>query len=178
MVVRAINQNDGNSRLHTVIKSTAAGTAAGYAMKYIWPVTQQENDMPERVILNACRKATNNAKADEFEKLGTKSEAQKSFIQMVKDPKTLEQKRAAFTPESLKARVETLGGESSDAGKEFRGIIRSVNEESSQMAKKLGLAYKMMLKHIRPVVPFLVAGAGIGFFTGFTHNVLKTDYYA
>jgi hypothetical protein len=71
-----------------------------------------------------------------------------------------------------------MGGEDSVAGKEFRAIIRNVNETASQMTKRWAVAYKIMLKKIRPTVPFLVAGAGIGFFTGFTHNVMKCDYNA
>ena len=43
------------------------------------------------------------------------------------------------------------------------------------MLKRWNTAYRMMLKIKRPVIPFLVAGAGVGFLTGFTHNVLRTD---
>ena len=46
------------------------------------------------------------------------------------------------------------------------------------MTKRWAVAYRVMLKNIRPTVPFLVAGAGIGFFTGFSHNVMKCDYNA
>ena len=35
-----------------------------------------------------------------------------------------------------------------------------------------------MLKFKRPAVPFLVAGAGVGFLTGFARNVLKDDLSA
>lgn len=173
MTVSAVGQNDGSSRLNTIIKSTAAGTAAGYAMKYLWPVTEQENDISARTMINYCRKLTNKAKVQEINSLGVKTNAQDCFVKMIESGD-----KEAFTEKSLKAKVLKLGGEDSAQGKEFRGIIRNVNETASQMTKRWAVAYKIMLKRIRPTVPFLVAGAGIGFFTGFTHNVMKCDYNA
>ena len=79
----------------------------------------------------------------------------------------------AFTQKSLETKLAALGGENSAAGKEFRGIIRDVNAVSSQLTKKFGKAYYRMLKDIRPAVPFVVAGAGVGFLVGFAHNVFK-----
>lgn len=173
MTVSAVGQNDGSSRLNTIVKSTAAGTAAGYAMKYLWPVTKQENDITPRTMINYCRKLTNKAKVQEINGLGVKTKAQDYFVKMIESGD-----KEAFKEEKIKERIAKMGGEDSAAGKEFRGIIRNVNETASQMTKRWAVAYKVMLKHIRPTVPFLVAGAGIGFFTGFTHNVMKCDYNA
>jgi len=170
MTVSAVGQNDGSSRLNTIVKSTAAGTAAGYAMKYLWPVTKQENDVTPRTMINYCRKLTNKAKVQEINALGIKTKAQDYFVKMIESGD-----KEAFKEDKIKERIVKMGGEDSAAGKEFRGIIRNVNETASQMTKRWAVAYKVMLKHIRPTVPFLVAGAGIGFFTGFTHNVLKCD---
>ena len=170
MTVQAIRQNDGSSRLNTIIKSTAAGTATGYAMKWIWPVTKQEDTFSRRAIVNYSRKITNKKKAAEFNTYTHKTAAQDSFVQMIesKDNK-------AFFPKNLQLRVDRLGGDSSIAGKEFRAIIRNVDEASRELSKKLIISQKFTLKYIRPSLPFLVAGAGIGFFTGFTHNIMKYD---
>jgi LPS O-antigen subunit length determinant protein (WzzB/FepE family) len=173
MTVSAVGQNDGSSRLNTIIKSTAVGTVGGYAMKYLWPVTKQENDITPRTMIKYCRKLTNNAKVQEINSLGVKTKAQDYFVKMIESGD-----KEAFTEKSIKDRVKKMGGEDSAAGKEFRAIIRNVNETASQMTKRWAIAYKNMLKQIRPTVPFLVAGAGIGFFTGFTHNVMKCDYNA
>lgn len=173
MTVSAVGQNDGNSRLSTIVKSTAAGTAAGYAMKYLWPVTKQENDVTPRTMIKYCRKLTNKSKVREINSIGVKTTAQDYFVKMIESGD-----KEAFKEEKIKERIAKMGGEDSAAGKEFRLIIRNVNDTASQMTKRWAVAYKFMLKKIRPTVPFLVAGAGIGFFTGFSHNVMKCDYNA
>jgi len=174
MTVRAVGQNDNsNSRLGVIVKSTAAGTAAGYAMKWLWPVQKQEDTINKRAMINYCRKITNKARVQEYKNLGVKTKAQDVFIKMIESDD-----KKAFSTESLAARVKSLGGEASVDGKEFRGIIRGVNESSKELIKRFAVSYNIMLKKIRPTVPFLVAGAGIGFFTGFTHNVMKCDYDA
>lgn len=169
MTVSAVGQNQ-NSHLSTVVTSTAVGTLSGYAMKYAWPIQKQESDFNPRVMVNYCRKVTNKAKVAAFEAMGVKSQAQDCFVKMIKHGD-----KDAFKSSKLAEKVAALGGEGSASGKEFRGIIRNVNETSSQMIKRWAVAYNLMLKKIRPTVPFLVAGAGVGFLTGFTHNVLKTD---
>lgn len=169
MTVRAVG-HDEHSHIGTIVTSTAVGTGAGYALKYLYPVTKQEDDFNAKVMTNYCHKLTNRAKVKEFNEMGVKTKAQDCFVKMIESGD-----KEAFQFDRLARKVEALGGESSTAGKEFRGIIRSVNEASSQMLKRWSTAYHMMLKIKRPVVPFLVAGAGVGFLTGFTHNVLKTD---
>jgi hypothetical protein len=169
MVVSAIGQEQ-NSSLSTIIKSTAIGTAAGYSLKYLWPVTPQEDDFNRKVMINYCRKVTNKAKAEDLRANGIKTLAQDCFVKMI-DSKD----KNAFNSDSLAKKVAQLGGENSFAGKEFRAIVRNVNETSNQMFKRWGTAYHIMLKVKRPTIPFLVAGAGVGFLAGFTHNILKTD---
>jgi hypothetical protein len=169
MVVSAVGQND-HSTIGTIVTSTAVGAGAGYALKYLYPVTKQEDEFNKKVMTNYCHKITNRAKAKEFNEMGVKTKAQDCFVKMIESGD-----KDAFQYDKLAKRVESLGGENSIAGKEFRGIIRTVNEASAQMLKRWNTAYHMMLKIKRPVIPFLVAGSGIGFLAGFTHNVLKTD---
>ncbi len=169
MTIRAVGQNE-NSHIGTIIASTSAGAGAGYALKYLYPVTKQENDFNRKVMINYCHKVTNKAKVKEFKDAGIKTSAQDCFVRMIESGD-----KEAFVPKKLAQKVKGLGGETSVAGKEFRGIIRTVNEASSQMFKRWGTAYHLMLKVKRPVVPFIVAGAGAGFLAGFTRNVLRTD---
>lgn len=187
-VTRVGQDNTTSSRLNTVVKSTAAGTVAGYATKWLWPVMKQEDTIDKRAMFNYCRKVTNKAKAKEFATLADRTPAQDSFIEMANKgyqnvtlqygdkPRTI--KQSLFTADEIAKRVDALGGENSVAGKELRSIIRGVNEQSKQMMRRFSTSYGIMLKKIRQPIPFLVAGAGVGFFTGFTHNVMKTDYYA
>ena len=65
MTVSKVGQNE-NSHLSTIVKSTAIGTAAGYSLKYLWPVTNQENDFNKRTVINYCRKVTNKNCISEF----------------------------------------------------------------------------------------------------------------
>ncbi len=172
MTISAVKQND-NSHLYTVMKSTALGAAGGYAFKYLWPVTKQEDTFNRKVLINYCRKVTNKAKVQEFKEMPEMTKAQDTFVKMIES-----KDKNAFTDNYIKNRVSKLGGEKSANAKEFRAIIRDVNNSSKEMFKRWGIGYHMMIKYIRPVVPFLVAGAGVGFFAGFAHNVFKTDYMA
>lgn len=174
MTVSAVGQTDNHSKLFTIIQTTAAGSVAGYASKYILPVTKQENTINKRAMLNYCRKITNKAKVADFNSLGDKkSLAQDAFIKMAEN-----KENDAFSYSSIKGKVKALGGEDSVAGKEFRSIIREVNSVSSGLTRQFSKAYHFMLKDIRPAAPFVFAGAGIGFFAGFAHNVFKTDISA
>ena len=171
MTVRAVGQTDNNSKLYTIVQTTVAGAAAGYASKYVLPVTKQENTIDKRTMLNYCRKITNKAKIADFNALGDKKTlAQDSFITMAES-----KDKRAFSPENIAKRVKELGGEDSAMGKEFRCIIREVNSVSKNLTRQFAKSYHFMLKDIRPAAPFVFVGAGIGFFAGFAHNVLSSE---
>ena len=172
MTVSAVGNSD-NSRLSTIVKSTAIGMAVGYASKYALPVTKQENTVSKRTMINYCRKITNKAKVAEIKAAGVSSKAQDVFVKMIES-----KDKDAFYDASIKKKVKLLGGEDSVAGKEFRSIIRDVNSSSKILTKRFAKAYHHMLKEIRPSAPFVVAGAGVGFFFFFAHNVMKTDFDA
>ena len=175
MTVSKVGQNE-NSHLSTIVKSTAIGTAAGYSLKYLWPVTNQENDFNKRTVINYCRKVTNKNCISEFKSRKQMTPAQDMFVKMIENEDKV--KKDAFSFDNITKKVKALGGEDSAAGKEFRNIIRYVNESSKNMTRKFATAYHIMLKFKRPSVPFLVAGAGAGFLAGFAHNVMKDDFIA
>ena len=171
MTVNAVGKNDNNSCLGTVIRSTAIGTAVGYSMKYLWPINKEENSTINKGrILNMHRKNLNEKKVTEFKLLPERTPAKDCFIAMVE-----QKSNSAFSYDNIKNQVNKLGGPDSINGKELKTIIRDINSNVSKMSKLVVGACKMMLKFKRPAIPFLVAGAGIGFLTGFTQNILKTD---
>lgn len=171
MTVNAVGKSDN---LYTIIQTTAAGSVAGYASKYILPVTKQENSISKSSMLNYCRKITNKAKIADLEALGDKKTlAQDAFIKMANS-----KDKRAFAFSEIGKQVTKLGGEDSVAGKELRGIIREVNSVSTNLTKQFAKAYRFMLEDIRPAAPFVFAGAGVGFFAGFAHNVFKIDINA
>ncbi len=172
MTVSAIGQND-NSRLHTIVRSTAVGAGIGLASKYLLPITNQEDKISRKTMVNYCRKVTNKAKVAEFKKDGIKSNAQDLFVKIVES-----NDKEAFSHSGRITKIKALGGPDSLAGKEFRDIMRNVDATASTLTRKFARAYHIMLKDIRPTAPFIVAGAGLGFLAGFAHNVMKTDFNA
>ena len=139
MTVSAVGQNE-NSKLYTVVKTTAVGAALGYASKYMLPVTKQEDTVSRRTMINYCRKITNKARVAEINSSGTKTKAQDVFVKMIES-----KDKDAFSLTSIKKKVKALGGEDSAAGKEFRGIIRDVNDLSKNLTKRFAKSYHFML---------------------------------
>lgn len=172
MTVSAVGQND-NSRLYTVAKATTIGAAAGYASKYLLPVTKQEDTISLRSMINYCRKITNKAKIEELNKLKERTPAQDEFIKMAES-----KDKKAFGFKFISDEVKSLSQKNAASGKEFLGLVREVNTVSKSLTRRFVKAYHVMLKDIRPAAPFVVAGAGVGFLAGFAHNVMKTDFDA
>lgn len=135
MTVNAVGKSDN---LYTIIQTTAAGSVAGYASKYILPVTKQENSISKSSMLNYCRKITNKAKIADLEALGGKKTlAQDAFIKMANS-----KDKRAFAFSEIGKQVTKLGGEDSVAGKELRGIIREVNSVSTNLTKQFAIYVK------------------------------------
>lgn len=175
MTVSAVGKND-NSCLNTVAKTTALGAGAGYSMKYLWKVNDQEFGISLRRFINMGRKVANDSKLDSLPVKAERTPAQDCFVKLIESDKAAKSgEKKAFTYENITKKVKELGGEDSAAGKELRGIIRDVNSSARQVSRRLCGAYKMMLKNKRPAIPFLVAGAGAGFMTGIIRNVMKND---
>lgn len=174
MTVTAVGQ-DEHSNIGTVVMSTAVGTGVGYAMKYLWPVNKQElnikneherNISPRRFV-NLGYKVANENKVEELLRLSERTPAQDCFIKMAKS-----KDKSTFSRGNIAKEIKNLGDES---GKELEVIINNVDKSARRIYKYLLASNNFMLRRIRPVVPFLVAGAGAGFLTGFMRNVLRTD---
>ena len=173
MTVKAIGQNQ-DSCIYTIVKSTAVGTAGGYAMKYLWPIVKQEETISKRDWVNFSRKQANAEKVKMFQSYKKMTPAQDAFVKMIDADKGSKVK-TSFSPDNISSIIKKLGGEDSVAGKELKAIIKTTNDAAHNLAKDLIINYRRTLKSKRPVIPFLVAGAGIGFIAGFMHNVAKTD---
>jgi NAD-dependent DNA ligase len=150
MTVSAVGQNDGSSRLNTIIKSTAAGTAAGYAMKYLWPVTEQENDISSRTMINYCRKLTNKAKVQAINSIGVKSKAQDYFVKMIEsgDKEAFKEKTfvvtgtlVKYTRDEIKHLIEVNGGKTSESVSKKTSVVIVGDNPGSKYdkAQKLGI---------------------------------------
>lgn len=79
-----------------------------------------------------------------------------------------------FATENIASIVKNLGGEDSVAGKEFRRIIKEVDQDASKVSRKILKACHNTLKENRYTAPLVIAGAAAGFGAAFIHNVLST----
>lgn len=79
-----------------------------------------------------------------------------------------------FANENINYIVKKLGGDNSQAGKEFRRIISEVDQSSSQVSRKLLQACHKVIKEKRYASPLIIAGAAAGFAAAFIHNVFST----
>lgn len=80
----------------------------------------------------------------------------------------------AFASENINVIVKKLGGEESNAGKEFRRIIKEVDKDASANARDVLKACHRVLKDKRYAAPLVIAGAAAGFAAAFVHNILST----
>ncbi len=82
-----------------------------------------------------------------------------------------------FSDYNIDRIVNKLGGNESQAGKEFRRIIAEVDQQASFESRKLLEAMHDIIKGKRYTMPLVIAGAAAGFAVGFLQNVLlhKTE---
>ncbi|PWL77884.1 hypothetical protein DBY21_04250 [Candidatus Gastranaerophilales bacterium] len=79
----------------------------------------------------------------------------------------------AFAKDNLDYLVRKLGGESSQAGQEFRRIIKEVNMNAKNLSKSLKKAFYRNEISGRYTAPFVIAGAAAGFAGAIIHNMIK-----
>ncbi|MBR5555087.1 hypothetical protein IKU74_03635 [bacterium] len=91
-----------------------------------------------------------------------------------KEVKRISKLTNVFASENIAHVVKSLGGEESNAGKEFRRIIKEVDQDASKVSRKLLQACHKVMKEKRYTAPLIIAGAAAGFATAFVHNVLST----
>lgn len=92
----------------------------------------------------------------------------------VKQLKHVSRLNNCFASENINYIVKKLGGDNSQAGKEFRRIISEVDQSSSQVSRKLLQACHKVIKEKRYASPLIIAGAAAGFAAAFIHNVFST----
>ncbi len=78
-----------------------------------------------------------------------------------------------FVSDNIKSIVKKLGGEASDAGKEFRQIIKEVDQNASKTSRAILRGVHKHLKDIRYTAPLLLTGAAAGFAGAFIKNYLS-----
>ena len=171
MTVTAV-QNDGNRRgvFSSVLKATVAGGVTGYIAKQVIPLTTEElKDIPYRAIINSARKDTNKNMVSKLKSLPAEDRtlAHDAFIKMIDEKKL--KKANSIADDLLKSGKENAA----NLAKEFKVIVKTVDEQSKAMAKNITGSFHKMIKCKRPTAAFVVPGAIIGFVSGAIYHAFK-----
>ena len=79
-----------------------------------------------------------------------------------------------FATENIEHIVKKLGGAESNAGKEFKRIIKEVDQNAATESRNILEVWHKAIKAKRYTAPLIIAGAAAGFAVAFIHNVLST----
>ncbi len=180
MTVRAVETyNHDRSAFPIVLGGIAAGTGAGYALKYILPVTENENNFSKRAIINSSRKIANQNMVNDIQAAAKASSspltlAQDTFVKMIENKGGNE----GFKAKNITTKIKELNKKVPGAGKEYENIVSTVNEVARTKSERLIKACKLMVKSERPLAGFLVPGAILGLLGGAFVNAFRDSRQA
>ncbi len=180
MAIQAINRNERthHSALTTLGQGALAGAAAGYAGKYLLPLTHEEKNSDEYIkVTDKIRKQKteysirtekylNGMKAKK-----NRSLAEDEFIRLFDGMKEGDHVK----PGRIRKALQTLNAENPLEALEFRNICRETSKIAEDTAKQCIQAYKLVTKHIRPTAFFVTTGAVAGAAIALIGDTLKTD---
>ncbi len=166
MAVDALQKNQNPPTQVSYIKYAATGALAGYALKYLIPVTYSERDEDYNAILQENQDNAAKQKADAIEKIRQtrpKTELNDTFIRMHEANK--------LTPESIKKLESPLK-------ENLLNMFDRLNSQSQEFITKGKRNLDAVTKSIRPTHVFVITGLVIGFLTAVGTNILRRiDYF-
>lgn len=179
MTVEAIQGNDRRRSIFVpMAKGAAIGAAAGLAMKYTYPVTQDEKNSDEYIKVSKkvnAQKTEYNIRTQKYvDSLRTKlqtSLAEDEFVKMFDGMKEGEKVK----PSSIRNAIKNIKKNNPDELLEFRRVCKDSSDIANKTAKQFMNAYDLVTKHIRPTGFFLITGAIVGAFIALIKDVVKTD---
>lgn len=162
--VQNYNITSNRGALSNVVAGGVLGVAAGYAAKHVVPLDEVERkNIPYRSIINVARKETNKKMVDSYNALNTRTEAQDTFVKMIKEKNFKNSNNI----------VKTLEASKPEVAKEFRKIIKIADKDSLAVARQYTGAYHKFLKCMRPNAQFVGVGAAVGVVGGILYNVFS-----
>lgn len=176
MKTQAIQNNDQKRAFPTILKTTAAGCAVGYAAKYLLPLTEEEMDSEYRETIKIIRTHTNKTKGrylDEIRNIPNKTLAQDTFVKMMD---AADSKDLNIFQKGVKMNKVLRGaslGESDLAQLKF--MMKNINHKAKALTHKYISAYEGVIKKSRPLAWLLVPGAIVGFTTGLAKNIITSE---
>lgn len=176
MKTQAIQNNEQKGAFPTILKTTGIGCLAGYAAKYMLPLTEDEMDNQYRETVRLIRTHTNKTKArflDEIRNIPNKTLAQDTFVKMLDVSENTELTNAQKAVK-MKNVVKAANLSESDSA-QLKFMMKNVNNKAKALTHKYITAYEGVIKKNRPLAWLLVPGAIIGFSTGLAKNILKSE---
>lgn len=159
-----ITKRDGT--LRNVIAGGVLGVAGGYAAKHVIPLDADESkNVPRRSIINVARKETNKKMVANYSALSQRTEAQDTFVKMIKE------KNFKNSSEIVKGLEESKP----DVAKEFKKIIKIADKDSGALARQYTGAYHKFLKCLRPNTKYVGIGAAAGVLCGVIYNAMTQN---
>lgn len=166
MAVDALQKSQNSPTQVSYLKYSATGALAGYALKYLIPVTYSERDEDYNAILKENQKNAAKQKAKEIEKIRQsikRTESTDIFIRMY-DADTLTSENIKKLESPLKENVLS--------------IFDRLNLQSQEFITKGKRNLDTITKSIRPTHIFVGTGLVLGFVTALGTNILRRiDYF-
>ncbi|MCM1339016.1 MAG: hypothetical protein NC191_05040 [Muribaculaceae bacterium] len=172
-----INDRSHHTALQVLGQGVVLGGAAGYAGKYLLPLTHEEKSSDEYVkVMDKIHKQkteysirTEKYLADMKAKTHI-SPAEDAFIKLFDGMKEGDHVK----PSRIKKALQTLEAKNPIDVADFRNICKETSRIADETAKQCAKAYKLVTKHIRPTGFFVATGAIVGATASLIGDALKT----
>ena len=178
MAVEAVNSYSQNTCLVPMAKGAAVGAAIGWALKYGYPLNEDEKTTKEYIHAQNEIKKTKETFSpwtrsyiDEIKSKKNKSLAEDVFVSTYDGLKSGDK---IGKNRILKA-FRTMNEKDPESMKELKSLFYEARLQAEKIAKKAVESYKLATKHFRPTEFFVTTGAVAGATVALLHNVMKTD---
>lgn len=180
MAVHAINgqERTHNNAFQILGQGVVVGAAAGYAGKYVLPLTHEEKNSDEYIkVMNKIREQKTEYTVRTKKYLDgmlakkNRSMAEDEFIKLFDGMKEGEHVKAG----RIRKAIQTLEAKNPLEALDFRNICKETSKIANDTARQCERAYKLVTKHIRPTSFFVVTGAVVGTALSVLSNALKTE---
>lgn len=178
MAVEAVNSYSQNTCLVPMAKGAAVGAAIGWALKYGYPLNEDEKTTKEYIHAQNEIKKTKETFSpwtrsyiDEIKSKKNKSLAEDVFVSTYDGLKSGDK---IGKNRILKA-FRTMNEKDPESMKELKSLFYEARLQAEKIANKAVESYKLATKHFRPTEFFVTTGAVAGATVALLHNVMKTD---
>ncbi len=179
MAVQAVNNYDNQKTcLVPMIKGAAVGAAVGWALKYGYPLNEDEKTTKEYLHAQREIKKTKESFSpwtrsyiDEINAKKNKSVAEDVFVHTYDGLNTGDEVGKSRV---LKA-FRKVSEEFPEGIPELKRLFHDARYKAEKVAQKAFASYNLATKHFRPTEFFVTTGAVVGATVALLHDVLKTD---